>query len=467
MVAASLACSSSSTVSLVISLLATSVDYDMIDVQLGLAKAPFVPFVSQTARTDAMSIEFDDLPPGTNFAVAMRMRSHHDGFLWTNLTQPVVCSTAALSRYQPRLLPPSDLPTTDSVILDVELEVLDRSRIEVPLDVQYRQQSDLTWLRAKTSPIMARHPETNLRLSAYGLAAGQVYEFRARAAFKTRPGGAQEWGPFSDSVVYRTANAGKAFIAPLEVYRVTEHCGETCPPDFLKNHNAGDLLADVSFITAMSDPTAKPNPFIKSFEVATITKYCVSRHLKPFADYVSCNGANPETTECACNNYIDRCIARMDEGNEGFGSGACDMDSTRTDTAGMPFCTCSPSSIAASKESIGILPVYFPFPRELDERGALQNPIRSCSVPSQTESTFLGHWYSFPAEGECTPGSVPTEGCSWSRRSWQHFVHGHELLALGFNTSSVSQHLQQLRHNENIIAQVFRRLPRAERCCGC
>jgi hypothetical protein len=453
-----LSCTGNS-VSLAISWLAMSSTYDMTDVQLGLAsQSPFSPFLSQT--TSRSSLRIDDLPPGTAFAVAMRKRLSTGDRAWTSLSQPIACSTAALQPLQPHVLPPMTPPTGDSVTLDVRL-----NQPEAHLDVYYRRQGDAAWLFAKVSPLPASPPIADVSLPVSGLYPGQTYEIRVLA--EPPYNGSSTRAPPSDIVSFRTADADGPSAPPLDVYRVTEHCGDSCPPDLLHNHNAGDLLADVFFITAMSDPTAKPNPFIKSFDIVTVTKYCVARAATPFVDYTSCNGANPETTQCACNNYIDRCIGRTDEGPDGFGSAACEVGGSKNDTSGMPLCSCTDASMAASKKTIGMMPVFHPFPKEMQGAGAIK-PLRSCTVPPRKESTFLGQWYSFPGEAECQSDHSPSSGdCSWSRRSWQHFVHGKELLALGFNTSAAKQDVPQLHQNADIITRAFDRIPRTERCCGC
>jgi len=376
---AALSCSGT-TVSLAISWLATSM-YDLTDVQLGLSAgvrpglpAPrFTPFLSQTTSSKT-SLLIEDLPPGTSFAVALRHRASTGDHLWTDITDPVVCSTLALAPMQPLVLPPTTPPTPEGVTTTIRVgQARDKSLV----DVQYRRLGDLTWLHAKTSASLEARLASDVVVRVAGLSPGLSYQVRARVAFVngTLQGGGRQWGPASDEVVFRTADAGLA--APLEVYRVTEHCGTTCHPDFLHNHNAGDLLADVSFITAMSDPKAKPNPFIQSFEIVAVTKYCVARRAERFTDYVSCNGPNPETSECACNNYIDRCIGRQDKGVAGFGSAACNVGGGAgagggaNDTSGMPLCSCSPASSEASKRTVGSMPVYFPYPKELDVRDAL------------------------------------------------------------------------------------------------
>lgn len=446
-------------VSLAISWLAIPF-YDMTDVQLGLAsQSPFAPFVSQTAGGSSLLIE--DLPPGTAFAVAMRQRLSTGDRPWTNLTEPIACSTAALHPLQPHVLPPTTPPTSDSVTLAVRL-----AQPKAPLDVQYRRRGDVAWFHAKVSPLRASPSTADLSLLVSGLEPGTAYEVRVLAV-EALHGGPRRRAPPSDIVTFRTADVGGPSAPLLEVYRVTEHCGEqSCHPDLLHNHNAGDLLADVSFITAMSDPKSRPNPFVRSFDIVTITKYCVSRAPTPFAGYTSCNGVNPETTRCACNNYIDRCIGRIDEGPAGFGSAACDMGGCKNDTSGMPLCSCTASSMSASQKVIGMLPVFHPFPKELQKQGPLE-PLRSCTVPPKEESSFLGHWYSFPADAECPSDRSPSDECSWSRRSWQHFVRGGELLALGFNTSAATQDVAQLHQNAAVITMAFDRIPRTERCCGC
>jgi hypothetical protein len=448
-------------VSLAISWLAMSSTYDMTDVQLGLASrsSPFASFLSQT--TDGSSLLINDLPPGTDFAVALRQRLNRGDRAWTNLTDPIACSTAALLPLQPHVLPPTTPPALDSVTLTVRL-----SQPKAHLDVQYRKQGDVAWRHAKVSPLRASLPTADVSLLVSGLDPDEKYDIRVQAVWPSQSGPRMR-APFSDIVTVRTASAGSQLAPPLEVYRVTEHCGDSCHPDLLHNHNAGDLLADVSFITAMSDPGARPNPFIRSFDIVSVTKYCVSRVPLPFADYISCNGVNPELTQCACNNYIDRCIGRMDEGPAGFGSAACDISGCENDTSGMPLCSCTESSMSASQKGIGAMPVFHPFPRELQEEGGTLKPLRSCTVPPRAESSFLGQWYSFPAEAECPPDRLPAGECSWSRLSWQHFVRGSELLSLGFNTSASQRDVAQLHQNAAVIIRAFARIPRTERCCGC
>jgi hypothetical protein len=256
-------------------------------------------------------------------------------------------------------------------------------------------------------------------------------------------------------VVYRTAREG---VAPLPVYRISELCGgpagAPCEPDFLYDHDAGSLLADVDFITMTSIKPSNSSHghhhhFIGDFNGSVITSYCVERRDEPFADYVSCNGPDPEHYSCACNNWIDRCIGRIDV------SPCVGFD-----------CHCSNASLATSAERIGRMPVYAPFPHvNHSSMGG------DCHTPPPQRSSFLGSWYSFPSQAECPAGTPPTAragrataDCSWARGTSQIFVHGWQLLERGFNRSDVLD-IAQLEQNRGVIAAAFASHP--TRCCGC
>merc|ERR1712232_723373 len=86
--------------------------------------------------------------------------------------------------------------------------------------------------------------------------------------------------------------------------------GVPCEVDLLHNHDSGQLMADVDFITEMA--AINGSHFIGDFNNSITTAYCVERVREPFADYVSCNGNTTESYECICNNWIDRCLGRMD-----------------------------------------------------------------------------------------------------------------------------------------------------------
>ena len=209
------------------------------------------------------------------------------------------------------------------------------------------------------------------------------------------------------------------------------------------NHDAGDLLSDVEFITKVANGTH----FDIDFPTAVITKYCVQHNLDDaFADYVSCNGGDTEHYTCLCNNLIDRCIGRLD-----------------TSPCVQNECHCTDESLNRSQHYIGRMPVYAPFPSG--------HGHGSCTAPPVEQSTFLGYWYSFPASAECTPitgsmgdGRGSAEGCSWARGASQRLVRGATLSNLGFNLSSVCD-VPQLLQNRDVIAAALAAHP--ARCCGC
>eukprot|EP00965_Chrysotila_dentata_P023873 790872-Pleurochrysis_carterae.AAC.4 len=193
------------------------------------------------------------------------------------------------------------------------------------------------------------------------------------------------------------------------------------------------------------------SPFVTDFNASVITRYCVAMHDAPFADYVSCNGRKPWNYSCACNNWVDRCIGRLDRSS-------CHNN---THSAFMPSCSCTNASLAASSKRIGRMPVYYPYP---DFRHFSNS---SCAVPPLHASTYLGDWYSMPAEAECDPGTAAFPGlnaCTWARQPRQHFVHGHELVLGRFNVSGPFD-LVELQQNEAVIQKAFARHP--SRCCGC
>jgi hypothetical protein len=73
------------------------------------------------------------------------------------------------------------------------------------------------------------------------------------------------------------------------------------------DHDSGDLLADVSFITRVA--AAGHVIFNISFNTSVVTRYCVQRLVPPtrdWADYVSCNGPYVEDYTCECNNWCVR-----------------------------------------------------------------------------------------------------------------------------------------------------------------
>ena len=409
---------------------APTISPQLYELQVGFAGRP--RFLALAQESPSMTIP--DLHPGTEYELTGR--TLHDD-KWSNVTAPIRCSTAALQSGQPWVLPPTFPPTSNRITARVAAP---------PALVEYRVQGEVAWQRGG----IASAPELNLT----GLAPSSRYEVRAVSMSNATL--------ISDVVMYRTA-------APQthsqSTFRISELCGRNasaphshdytydseldrpCEPDYLPNHDSGSLLADIEFITLMS---IHQDHFVPDFNGSVVTRYCLTGVEKPDVDYVSCNGPKATTYRCECNNFIDRCIGRLD-------TSACAPDPT----GHMPKCHCNSSSLAASARYIGRMPVYYPFPD-----GRFGHNM-SCGVPPPSESVYLGEWLSTPEAAQCHPGTLNLpgpNGCTWARRRTQHFVHGFELLELGFNTSSSFEY-SQLRQNEHIVNAAFAKHP--ERCCEC
>jgi hypothetical protein len=120
-------------------------------------------------------------------------------------------------------------------------------------------------------------------------------------------------------------------------------------------------------------------------------------------------------------------------------------------------------------------------------RTALPSHRQCMGASPANESTFAGHWYSLPRAAECPIGTLPDgkngkaagklveaaegavklgSGCTWSRRQWQHFIRGKDLIAAGLNTSdAMRMDAAQLKQNEEAMVQAF--ALHEGRCCGC
>lgn len=176
------------------------------------------------------------------------------------------------------------------------------------------------------------------------------------------------------------------------MFRISEQCDGhfkvPCNVDLLYNHDSGDLLADVEFITEMASSHGRA--FVGSFNTSVTTQYCVQRNKEPFADYVSCNGNDTEHYTCACDNWIDRCIGHSD-------TSMCSLpNATTPGHMHMPTCTCSDSSLERSNRVIGRMGVYAPF----IQFGPQKHTSIKCPY-APGPKTFLGYWYSLPAKTEC------------------------------------------------------------------
>jgi len=345
---------------------------------------------------------------------------------WTRIGTAAPCATKALAPKQLHLMPPTTMPKATSVELHIAPEQQEGS-----VEVTYRlANSTAAWLTMRVAG-----PPFHLT----GLAPDSAYYVKAALVVS-----ADTVGPISDPTVHRTASSQ---WESLDMFRISEKCGEDCEVDFLYDHDAGDLLSDVDFITHVANSSA----FDIIFNTSVITKYCVERTAVAFADYVSCNGPDAEHYTCLCNNWIDRCIGRLDL-------------SPCPDQMHEP-CKCSDESLARSSQFVGRMPVYAPFPNVHASNG-------SCPALPVEQSTFLGYWYSFPAQAECAPSSLGgwkrrsnrTGSCSWGRHASQRLVRGEALVSLGFNLS-VACDVPQLVHNRDVIEHALAEHP--SRCCGC
>lgn len=405
------------------------------------------PFISVTS--EAPEVVIFDLTPSTSYRVAVRARGPLPD-RWSSLGPATDCSTAddagksgpgsAVVDWGTLLLSQRTPGSTSQFTLELSHTS--------PSDARY----DETWLvytrkRGATEWDSYREfPPSSTMMSLQGLDAGSEYE-----VFVTTNAPPHPQTPI---VLYRTRRqrGGDAKSAFFEVFRISELCGDDCQPDMLEEHDSGDLLSDVSFITHVA--SSSHGHFNISFNASIVTRYCVERSVPPardWADYLSCNG--PWTTDylCECNNWIDRCIGRLD-------ISVCDLGNT---SARMPPCHCTDASLARSAAEVGRMPVYHPFPAFTKDKNC------TATMPGVNASTLLGYWYSTPKDAACSPGVSPSGkpgACSWSRRQDQHFVLGADLKALGFNTSGAAD-LAELRQNRDVLKAAFARHP--ARCCGC
>lgn len=232
----------------------------------------------------------------------------------------------------------------------------------------------------------------------------------------------------------------------LEVYRVTENMKTS--PDFLANHNTGDLQGDSAFLTnsggSMAPGHSRSNFF--DFVISPRVRYCVeiqkvdlsgvprSSSYPPFlpinqsfSDYLSCNGrrgggdGDPlgwENYTCICDNWIDRTFSHQTD--EQLAKFCPDKMSSA--------CRCSNASLATSNRYVGFMPMVLP----------IHMPFGPAPPPAPgPPPTEYGGWYHFPAETKCPDDGTPvgTHGCTWRRDPRAHMVYGKDLVAAGWNTS--------------------------------
>ena len=304
-------------------------------VALGSRSESFAPFVS--SEVYKLPVLLDDLHPGTEYTIKMRSRKPLSRE-WSDLTdQSISCSTKPLASGQPHVMPPRVPPALDSILVSVDASA-------TAISVQVRPVGGGFWSTEVALPSTGKVRVT-------GLHEATVYEVRAIGTH----------GLHSDVVLHRTAVPG---ATDLTVFRISELCGaikpysytydggeyrRPCQPDNLYNHDTGSLLADVEFMNGVQGGRG----FVPDFNDSVTSRYCVSRVDRPFADYVSCNGPDPEHYRCTCNIFIDRCIGRLD-------TSACHPTNASKSAHRFTPCDCSATSTATSARYIGTMPVYYP-----------------------------------------------------------------------------------------------------------
>lgn len=132
------------------------------------------------------------------------------------------CSTLELKPKQLHLPPPTRAPTETSVFLAPRGQPL-----TLTLEIVYKRiGAASTW----TTTRITGGPTFEVT----ALAPDAAYEVRVRLIFS-----AEEVGPLSDATIFSTASLR---WEAMEVYRISEGCEGDCEPDYLSDHNTGDLL---------------------------------------------------------------------------------------------------------------------------------------------------------------------------------------------------------------------------------
>jgi len=429
------------------------------EVQVGLDGHP--TFMTLTSETPAVTVE--DLWPNTTYSVALRKRACYFGIRltceWSELSEPTGCATSSLARHQLHILPPKFRAPLFSIIINFAVALLEG----VTVELQLRPRGSSSWGQPYTIHNISNATIGHLR-------PGTAYEVRASSSLAP--------SLWSDPVVHRTHDAD---VETLDLFRIAEGCGEHCvAPDYLYNHDAGDVASDIWFITNMAKPSPVSQALSIAFNDSYIAKYCVHREAVPFADYVSCNG-QPESQICTCAVYMDRCIGRRDV------SSCNEKWWQRIIPDVLRPCECDADASAYSASHIGRQDVYLPMPAWTNDTAKQIADIDCMGASPANESTFAGHWYSLPRAAECPIGTLPDgkngkaagklveaaegavklgSGCTWSRRQWQHFIRGKDLIAAGLNTSdAMRMDAAQLKQNEEAMVQAF--ALHEGRCCGC
>mmetsp|Transcript_63677 Transcript_63677/g.197612 ORF Transcript_63677/g.197612 Transcript_63677/m.197612 type:complete len:517 (+) Transcript_63677:38-1588(+) len=281
------------------------------------------------------------------------------------------------------------------------------------------------------------------RASIPGLEAGRQYRVFARAHRRgQQEGDPDAWSNVSaESVLCNGSGleppAPGAAASPaartrwLEVFRLASGAAY---PDFLDQHNAGDLVGEFAIAGSMMLTPAR----------SPLTRYCVELldvmlpnistaslsggpEPSPFADYLSCVHGR-----CECMHQVDRSIAHLPVKQfQDMCSGPAVPD------AAVPNNTCRCSNVSAVLSSFYVGRSLLPLPFEVHS-SLMRLPLKiPKGYPAASVGSPLGHFYSFPYAGRCAPGmEVGTSGCTWQRAPLAYTVFSDELRKMGFNTST-------------------------------
>jgi len=278
------------------------------------------------------------------------------------------------------------------------------------------------------------------RASIPGLEAGRQYRVFARAHRRgQQEGDPDAWSNVSAKSVLcsgsgldeppATRSAAAVRTRWLEVFRLALGAAY---PDFLDQHNVGDLVGEFTMGGGMALLPHTP-----------LTRYCVELldvmlpnistaspsgepESSPFADYASCVHG-----QCECMHQVDRSIAHLPVKQfQDMCSGPAVPDAAVPNNT----CRCSNVSAVLSRFYVGRCPV--PLPYEVHySLGRLPVKIPE-GYPAAAVGSPLGHFYSFPYQGRCAAGvEVGTSGCTWRRAPLAYTVFTDELREMGFNTS--------------------------------
>jgi hypothetical protein len=260
----------------------------------------------------------------------------------------------------------------------------------------------------------------------------------------------------------------------LEVIRTAE-VGRTLP-DFLDNHDSGDVGGDGAIISIFSG----------GFTNSPITRYCVevlnttvantttttflgAPVASPYSDYRSSNppwllqeagdegllpfGEQVQGVEYGswCALAPDRYLGHLSRAN--IVAAGCDTNQT---SPTFMLCRCSNASSAASRIYTGMMPISAPLTPLPSQPG-----VYPAGPPD-----LIGHWFFHPAKGRCAMGQgVGEGGCTWQQSPLSHSIYLHELDALGWNStptnySAPDAHQPAMQTKQNV--EIFRKAWRAK-----